>query len=330
MTTDRRPAMRQIAPEPEAPARSPIMQGIYDKWLASPDRGSVPYDQFARKELVEMQRAKLPARTIMGTIGDAAASFGEGTNRMGKMINSIGGLLADTVDNTAVGGYSLGRLKQAVAPDLYNFTKGMLQSVGRVLDDQHEQIREFKSPRQQAAEQPASEAKTPGEWLIAMKENPSAIANLVGNQLPQFGVMGKLMQTAGKGLQGAAAIRNMTMANVGANTVLGAADAGSSAEQAALDAGATPEQAKAAGKRAALIAAPISAAASLLGAGTEARLINKIVGGEAAKLTAGQLAKQVPLSILKEVGEEALDEGGGQFAQNAGAKLTYDPSRDLS
>ncbi|SMC27190.1 hypothetical protein SAMN02745857_02745 [Andreprevotia lacus DSM 23236] len=348
---------------------SPRMQGLRDDWLSSGGVGDFAQFARKRQihdALVRVQ-ANPPPGLLDRAENAAKQSFtgflsrfvrtqldDDGHIRPSTLVSPGAALLAalvppeqaqDTAVNLVQGANSLANMltwvgkKQAdiatlpvrlLAPGLLDPVDKGYALVAEGFDRNQASLEQLKSPELQQAGRDVDEARGVTDTLAALAAHPSYVQGMIVQQLPQLGLVGKAMLAARGGATAAQALGRMALANVGVNTVLGAADAGTSAQQQARQNGRSDAEAEQAGNVAGLVAAPISAVASTLGGGVEARFLNHMVAGEAANLTRGQLARQIAGTLLKEAGEEGLDEGGGQFAQNVGARITYAPDQDLT
>lgn len=286
------------------------MPDLFDEFGITPQpakpapRGDL-FDEFGIAPSKPANAKPAGSRSWGDVAGDATAALAGGGNQILQTLNWV----ADKATGPIADDWFAGNAKGLIAD--------------------RQAIQDFKSPHQRYAEAQVSNAKGGQGVIDALLHNPSAAANFVGEQLPMFGVVGGGMRLARGAQAGANAVARMTAANVGTGTVLGAGDAATGAQADAWAAGQSDDVAREAGNRAAMVAAPISAVASMFGAGAESRVAGKLLGDQAAKLSAGQAAMRTIGMAGKEVGEEALDEGGTQFAQNYGAQSTYNPSQNL-
>lgn len=210
--------------------------------------------------------------------------------------------------------------------------------LARKLEEDRQTIASAQSPEMQQQRSNIDAAKGFKDTMVALWDNPRAVANFVGEQLPQFGLMGKVGKAAMAGKTGVEAVVAATTANQILSGVMSAADAGTSAEQAMYayvkQQGGSEQEARdkasAARSVAGAVGGVLGTAIGRIGASAESGILARALGHGAEKLTVKQAAQKVPTLIAKEFTEESLDEGlASQMASNLGEMAAGNKQRGV-
>lgn len=342
----------------QPPVRSETMQRYFDQWQALPADERGDFDRWALRQ--QRQRAKeLAAQTPQPGIGDALGAIGEkiwsitplalahsrlttpldvqqkqSQDDAASLVGGVNNLakLALWAGNKGID-ITPGLMRMGTfAPSLAHAKDDAVASAARWLNANDDKIQRWKSPEQQAAERAPAEAEGFVDMYAAYASHPRAARNLAIQQAPQLllgGLAGKAVSGLAAAEAGLPVLGRVITTEAGMNAAMNSADAATAAQAEAWAQGRSNAEANQAGDIAALASLPASIASSIVGGTLGRRVFGRALDEGMEKLGLRQLAARAGAKTITEGTKGAVEEGGGQWAQNVGARLSYDPQRPL-